>query len=134
MENKYTKEQVNSLIKARLFTNLSYVMADCAESYMVEVDSNLSKLHQSTRMEERKKFKDLGKQAKALHDRLKSIGGIWKDISDDEKDSAFDDSDFFYKLIILIADKCGDNNDIAEKIYNDIKVNYESKMKIDMLK
>ena len=77
MENKYTQEQIDSLIKARLFTNLAYVTADCADSFMIEVDSNLSKLHQSTRMEEKKKFKDLGKQAKALHDRLKSIGGIW---------------------------------------------------------
>jgi hypothetical protein len=122
MESKYTKEQVNSLIKARLFTNLAYVMADCAESYMVEVDSNLNKLHQSTRMEERKKFKDLGKQAKALHDRLKAIGGIWKDISDDEKDSAFDDSDFFYKLIILIAGALIVGGGYDSNVNNDIGI------------
>lgn len=124
---KELKEQNEALIgKALVYTNTAYALIEAADTFMLNTDELLKKVHASTSREERQKVAQAIAQGKQFKSRLAGIARkLYKlDIAEE----ALDDSDELYDIIKLIMDRCGGDmnilQDIKETIYNSFESKY----------
>ena len=113
--------------KACVYTNLAYALVEAASSLIVDVDYYmLSKIGASVSNEEKNKFNSTRKQGKIFNMRLEDISKKLYGIK--IADEALKDSDKIYDLMLLVADRCGGDMTILDKIKKTIENSFESKL------
>ena len=106
------------LTKALIYTNTAYLLADVANSLMVDVEAILTSQAKEVKYGELKQFKTMLSDAKSLRERTRKVTKPLYEIKDY---SALDDSDWLLDIILLIVDRVGDNDDKAVRLRELIK-------------
>ena len=123
---KQLKEQNAALIgKACVYTNAAYALIEAADTFMLNANTFLKKVHASISKEEKQKVGQALAQGKQLKARLYSISKVLYNL--DIAEEALDDSDELYDLMKLVVDRCGGDMKILQSIKKTIKNSFESK-------
>ena len=93
--------------KANIATNMAYSVAEAANSFAVDADSELRKLGSYLKREEKHKFKLMIEAAEKLKNTSKFVAKPLYDIPDSEM--ALSDSDWLYAFLKLLIDRVGSN-------------------------
>lgn len=123
---KELKEENAALIgKACVYTNTAYALIEAADTFMLDANAILKKVHTSIRKEEKQKVGQALVQGKQLKTRLHSISKVLYGL--DMAEEALNDSDELYDLVKLIIDRCGGDMKIMQNIKETIHNSFESK-------
>ena len=93
--------------KANIATNMAYSVAEAANSFAVDADSELRKLGSYLKHEEKHKFKLMVEAAEKLKNTSKFVAKPLYGIPDSEM--ALSDSDWLYAFLKLLIDRVGSN-------------------------
>lgn len=105
------EEQIRHLA---IRTNLLYVLADIAETLLMELERTFRRLGKTMRYDAKRDFNAA----------IRSIRRLKTDVNlcNDTRQEAFgNDADILYALLLLIVDRVGADDFIAFKLYNYIK-------------
>lgn len=119
------KENESLIKKACVYTNTAYALIEAADTFILNVDAMLEKVHAQVSREEKQKIKYAIAQGKQFKSRLSSLAKVLYKL--EVVDEALDDSDELYSLLGLIVDKCGGDTDILKSIKDVIDKSFESK-------
>ena len=100
--------------KGAILTNLSYLMADVANTYCMSAESANAKIGMQIRHEEKRKFALMSEAARALKQRTKEVTRQFYKCAD--ATCGCEDSDWFADLILLIVDRCGEDPELMAKV------------------
>ncbi len=110
-ERSMTKEQMaGEFRKALICNNITYVMVDALNSFLIDMCSHLDNLGLSFKCEEKMKFNELRRYARMLNSCCKAFSkNIYNSDVPKEVEDAAHDSDWWYLLIKLLYDRLGDD-------------------------
>ena len=107
--------------KANIATNMAYSVAEAANSFAVDAESELIKVRSCLKHEEKHKFKLMIEAAEKLKNTSKFVAKPLYDIP--ESEMALNDSDWLYNFLKLLIDRVGSNTnkmDMVTKFVQDI--------------
>ena len=123
---KELKEENAAIIgKACVYTNTAYALIEAADTFMLNANMLLKKVHTSISKEEKQKLGQAIVQGKQFKARLASMAKVLYKL--DIAEEALDDSDELYDLMKLVVDRCGGDMKILQSIKETIKNSFESK-------
>lgn len=123
---KKLKEENAALIgKACVYTNMAYALIEAADTFMLNANAMLKKVHTSISKEEKQKLGQAIAQGKQFKSRLSSMARVLYKLNIAEE--ALDDSDELYDLMKLVVDRCGGDMNILQSIKETIYNSFESK-------
>ena len=123
---KQLKEENAALIgKACVYTNTAYALIEAADTFMLNANTLLKRVHASVSKEERQKLGQAIAHGKQFKARLASMAKILYKL--DIAEEALDDSDELYDLMKLVVDRCGGDMKILQNIKETIQNSFESK-------
>lgn len=123
---KKLKEENTALIgKALVYTNTAYALIEAADTFMLNTNTLLKKVHASTSKEEKQKLSQALAQGKQFKTRLAGTAKVLYKL--DIAEEALDDSDELYDLMKLVIDRCGGDMNILQSIKETIYNSFESK-------
>lgn len=123
---KELKEENAAIIgKACVYTNTAYALIEAADTFMLNANTLLKKVHTSISKEEKQKLGQAIVQGKQFKTRLASMAKVLYKL--DIAEEALDDSDELYDLMKLVVDRCGGDMKILQNIKETIKNSFESK-------
>lgn len=123
---KELKEENAAIIgKACVYTNTAYALIEAADTFMLNANVLLKKVHTSISKEEKQKLGQAIVQGKQFKARLASMAKVLYKL--DIAEEALDDSDELYDLMKLVVDRCGGDMKILQSIKETIKNSFESK-------
>lgn len=123
---KELKEENAAIIgKAGVYTNTAYALIEAADTFMLNANTLLKKVHTSISKEEKQKLGQAIVQGKQFKTRLASMAKVLYKL--DIAEEALDDSDELYDLMKLVVDRCGGDMKILQNIKETIKNSFESK-------
>ena len=123
--NQLKEENAALIGKACVYTNTVYALIEAADTFMLNANALLKKVHTSISKEEKQKLGQTLAQGKQFKARLASIAKVLYKL--DIAEEALDDSDELYDLIKLVVDRCGGDIKILQSIKETIKNSFESK-------
>ena len=94
--------------KANIATNMAYSVAEAANSFAVDAESELRKIHSDLKYDEKQKFKRMVEAAEKLRSTSYFVAKPLYQINDSEM--ALSDSDWLYAILRLIIDRVGSNS------------------------
>ena len=100
--------------KANIATNMAYSVAEAANSFAVDAESELRKVRSDLKQEEKHKFKLMVEAAEKLKNTTKFVAKPLYGIPDSEM--ALGDSDWLYAFLKLLIDRVGSNTDKMETV------------------
>jgi len=100
--------------KANIATNMAYSVAEAANSFAVDAESELRKVGSSLKHEEKHKFKLMVESAEKLKNTSKFVAKPLYGIPDSEM--ALSDSDWLYMFLKLLIDRVGSNVNKMEMV------------------
>lgn len=110
-----TEQEKEKLIEqANIATNCAYLLIEAANSFLVDLESMLSKIEMGTVYGERKRFKSMLNEAEKLRKMTKKVASPLSDI--DCAEIALGDADYLYDYIKLLVDRVGDSDDKKVKV------------------
>lgn len=116
LKTSYAGQQLR---RAMFFMNLSYVLADTINSYMVEANAAIGKIGQTLTQENKRRFNRL---LKMLKDAFFASKAISKEIYHiPSENEACEDSDFLYEAVILLARKTGNSRDAQQQMLDHLR-------------
>ncbi len=101
------KEAVERTFRLMTENNLAFILCDAAQSFFVDCERGLGFFGKGVSRSDKMKFNQLKRVVKQGNQLTKELGSILYGL--EEADSALHDSDYYYNLIKLIEDRCGDN-------------------------
>ncbi len=112
------KELTTRLI---IFTNLAYALIDVADAYLCEVEGVLRKAHMNANQDVKKRIGFAKNTAKQLRSHISFLlddvnGTKSKPVGEDFHNDFDLTSDFLYDMVLLLADRVGDNADVGTLI------------------
>ena len=123
---KKLKEENEALIgKALVYTNTAYALIEAADTFMLNTEALLKKVHSGVSKEEKQKIGQAILSGKQFKSRLAGIARKLYKI--DIAEEALDDSDELYDLTKLVIDRCGGDMKILQSIKETIYNSFESK-------
>ncbi len=123
---KELKEENAAIIgKACVYTNTAYALIEAADTFMLNANTLLKKVHTGISREEKQKLGQAIAQGKQFKTRLASMAKVLYKL--DIAEEALDDSDELYDLMKLVVDRCGGDMKILQSIKETIKNSFESK-------
>ena len=93
--------------KANIATNMAYSVAEAANSFAVDAESELRKVRSDLKQEEKHKFKLMVEAAEKLKSTTLFVAKPLYGIPDSEM--ALSDSDWLYAFLKLLIDRVGSN-------------------------
>ena len=110
------KKQMNleKYKKANIATNMAYSVAEAANSFAVDAESELRKIGSCLKHEEKHKFKLMIESAEKLKNTSKFVAKPLYGIPDSEM--ALSDSDWLYMFLKLLIDRVGSNVNKMEMV------------------
>lgn len=123
---KELKEENAAIIgKACVYTNTAYALIEAADTFMLNANTLLKKVHTSISKEEKQRLGQALAQGKQFKARLTSMAKVLYKL--DIAEEALDDSDEIYDLMKLVVDRCGGDMKILQSIKETIQNSFESK-------
>lgn len=116
------------LSKANLYTNMAYLLADVAYGYAINIEAYLKQLGMGLKYGEKKQFNDMQRKAHELRQAVTKINSKIYEI--EEVDAACNSADFIGDILLLIIDRCGQDENIMQMIRASIFNNYKSRLNI----
>ena len=109
------QQEKEKLTRQAVFcTNAAYLMADVADSYVLEAASALGQIGKSVKYGELKKFKSVSNVARQLREMTKKLSSPIYGLEDAAL--ACGNSDFIKECVTLIATRCGDDGESKQKL------------------
>lgn len=109
-----SKNRDEIIKKARIYTNMAYLLADVCNTFVGEVESEISKIGQELKYGEKKEFSRMLKEAKDLRARTLKIAAPIYGLK--QVDEACEDSDWLYDYLKLLIDQTGDSDEKMKKV------------------
>ena len=122
---KLKEENAAVIGKACVYTNTAYALIEAADTFMLDANTLLKKVHTSISREEKHKLGQAIVQGKQFKTRLASMAKVLYKL--DIAEEALNDSDELYDLMKLVVDRCGGDVKILQSIKETIKNSFESK-------
>lgn len=103
-------EEIRHHAKMAMVTNsLAYILADAAESFLMDCDTSLKKFDRQLRQNVKKDFREMHKRVEdARKSAKKAAEPIYK-AGEDYTNDACIDADWFYNFVKLLDDRIGVN-------------------------
>lgn len=100
--------------KAVIMLNLSYMLADVANSFCMDANDLMAGMGKELRQSERMKFNNMASTAKRLQMQTKIVTEEFYKVP--AVNLACEESDYMYDLIMLIVDRIGDDSNTMQKL------------------
>ena len=114
--------------KANLYTNLAYLLADVAYGYAKNIEMYLGEVGMDLKYGEKKRFAELKSKATQLRQATQKLNSKIYEIA--EVEAACNSADYIADLILLIVDRCGQDETTMNQIRAMIFNNFKSKLNI----
>ena len=124
METDKTKQ----IAKANLYTNLAYLLADVAYGYAKNIEMYLGEVGMNLKYGEKKRFAELKSKATQLRQATQKLNCKIYEIA--EVEAACNSADYLADLILLIVDRCGQDENVMQQIRAMIFNSFKSKLNI----
>ena len=124
METDKTKQ----IAKANLYTNLAYLLADVAYGYAKNIEMYLSELGMNLKYGEKKRFAELKAKATQLRQATQKLNSKIYEIK--EVEAACNSADYLADLILLVVDRCGQDENKMQQIRAMIFNQFKSELNI----
>lgn len=108
-----------------ILSNLAYLMADVANTFCLEAGARFKTVGKELEKGERMKFSRMKDAARNLKFATKDMTKAFYKV--DAVGQAVDDSDYFARLILLIVDRIGENDELQRDLYDLIRTSFASK-------
>lgn len=103
-------EEVRHHAKMAMVTNsLAYILADAAESFLMDCDNSLLKFDRQLKQNVKQNFRDMHKRVHAARQSAKKAASPIYKAGEDYTNDACIDSDWFYNFVKLLDDRIGVN-------------------------
>ena len=116
-------DKEKQIAKANLYTNLAYLLADIAFGYAKNIEMYLGEVGMDLKYGEKKRFAELKSKATQLRQSCQKLNSKIYEIA--EVEAACNSADYLADLILLIVDRCGQDettmNQIRAMIFNSFK-------------
>lgn len=98
--------------RAKYLATLVLQCTSLAELYLKDYESDLRKQGYESRQIAKKMILDNARQAKSLRLQLKRVENMLTDkISEQHEDNFLEDVGFLHNMLLLLIDRCGDNEE-----------------------
>ena len=124
METDKTKQ----IQKANLYTNLAYLLADIAFGYAKNIEMYLGEVGMDLKYGEKKRFAELKSKATQLRQSCQKLNSKIYEIA--EVEAACNSADYLADILLLIVDRCGQDETTMNQIRAMIFNNFKSKLNI----
>lgn len=111
-------DQESAIRKALFYTNIAYLLADIANTAIMDADTELNKMGSYVKNEERKKFSYAKNQLRKTKEITERIAKPVYKISD--ADNACKDSDYLFEALKLIIDRTSETPESKKKMLEHI--------------
>jgi hypothetical protein len=108
------QEKAKLIEQANIATNSAYLLIEAANSFLVDLESMLSKIEMGTLYGERKRFKSMLNEAKKMREMTRKAASPLGEI--DCAEIALGDADYLYDYMKLLVDRVGDSDDKKVKV------------------
>ena len=96
--------------RAKYLATLVVQCTSLSELYLKDYEADLRKQGYESKQLTKKLINDNANQAKKLRLQLKKVENMLLDqVTEDQEDSFLDDVGFLHNMILLLVDRCGDN-------------------------
>lgn len=97
--------------RAKYLATLVVQCTSLSELYLKDYEADLRKQGYESKQLTKKLINDNANQAKKLRLQLKKVENMLLDqVNEDQEDSFLDDVGFLHNMILLLVDRCGDND------------------------
>ena len=103
----------------RILTNVAFLMADVADTFLLDLHTRVKCLGLDLKREEKQKWKRAVEQTRLARKAWQEVSEQMYNISD--ANTACDDSDFFADIILLMVDRVGDKDERQQMVRNFLK-------------
>ena len=121
-------DKEKQIAKANLYTNLAYLLADIAFGYAKNIEMYLGEVGMDLKYGEKKRFADLKSKATQLRQSCQKLNSKIYEIT--EVEAACNSADYLADLILLVVDRCGQDENVMQQIRAMIFNNFKSKLNI----
>ena len=121
-------DKEKQIAKANLYTNLAYLLADVAYGYAKNIEMYLGEVGMNLKYGEKKQFADLKQKATQLRQATQKLNSKIYEIA--EVEAACNSADYLADLILLVVDRCGQDENVMQQIRAMIFNNFKSKLNI----
>lgn len=121
-------DKTKMIAKANLYTNLAYLLADVAYGYAKNIEMYLSEVGMTMKYGEKKRFADLKSKATQLRQATQKLNSKIYEIK--EVEAACNSADYLADLILLVVDRCGQDENIMQMIRATIFNQFKSQLNI----
>lgn len=111
----------------RILTNLAYMMGDVTNTLMMDAEYRVKQLGFSLKHDCKRRLKQAVEDTARAKRSWQAFAAEMYQLKDAEQ--ACDDSDFFADIVLLIADRVGDNDARQEMVH---KMIYRMKSQVDI--
>lgn len=124
METDKTKQ----IAKANLYTNLAYLLADVAYGYAKNIEMYLNEVGMNLKYGEKKRFAELKSKATQLRQATQKLNSKIYEIK--EVEAACNSVDYLADILLLIVDRCGQDETKMQQIRAMIFNQFKSQLNI----
>ena len=97
--------------RAKYLATLVVQCTSLSELYLKDYEADLRKQGYESKQLTKKLINDNANQAKKLRQQLKKVENMLLDqVNEEQEDSFLDDVGFLHNMILLLVDRCGDND------------------------
>lgn len=107
-------DKTKMIAKANLYTNLAYLLADVAYGYAKNIEMYLTEVGMDLKYGEKKRFADLKSKATQLRQATQKLNSKIYEIK--EVEAACNSADYLADLILLVVDRCGQDENKMQQI------------------
>lgn len=124
METDKTKQ----MAKANLYTNLAYLLTDVAYGYAKNIEMYLNEVGMNLKYGEKKRFAELKSKASQLRQATQKLNSKIYEIA--EVEAACNSADYLADVLLLIVDRCGQDENKMQQIRAMIFNQFKSQLNI----
>ena len=121
-------DKTRQIAKANLYTNLAYLLADVAYGYAKNIEMYLGEVGMNLKYGEKKRFAELKSKATQLRQATQKLNSKIYEIA--EVEAACNSADYLADLILLVVDRCGQDENVMQQIRAMIFNQFKSQLNI----
>lgn len=121
-------DKEKQIAKANLYTNLAYILADIAFGYAKNIEMYLGEVGMDLKYGEKKRFAELKSKATQLRQATQKLNSKIYEIA--EVEAACNSADYIADLILLVVDRCGQDENKMQQIRAMIFNQFKSQLNI----
>ena len=121
-------DKEKQIAKANLYTNLAYLLADVAYGYAKNIEMYLSEVGMTLKYGEKKNFANMQRKAHELKQAVSKLNS--KIYAIEEVEAACNSADYIADILLLIVDRCGQDENKMQQIRAMIFNQFKSQLNI----